>query len=401
MTAESAWTTPADVEHRLERLWESGRLLAASIGGEPVLPLRIPVRGPRPPEWGERFEEVRRWVRDLDAGSKARRGWGYDLEWVEVKNRVVGAQRVPAAIVVSTEADAWRLLGKRRETEGFRGVAARTVERFPELRDWLLRRPLLALEHALDWERILAVLCWFRDHPRPGLYLRQLEIPGVDTKFIEAHRGLLGQLLDLVLPSSSIDAAFSGASGFEGRYGLRSRPVLVRFRILDPELRLHGLSDLTVPVDELRTLAVRADRVFVTENEVNGLAFPEVPGGVVLFGLGYGIERLGDIPWLADRQLHYWGDLDTHGFAILSRFRQVFPRAASLLMDRRTLMEHRSLWVRESEPFLADLPGLTEDEQAVFDELRTDRLGRGVRLEQERIGFGWVSAALRERSGAV
>jgi hypothetical protein len=274
-------------------------------------------------------------------------------------------------------------------------VVEGTVGCFPELRDWFLRRPLLALEHALDWERILPVLYWFRDHPRPGLYLRQLEIRGVDTKFIETHRGLLGQLLDLVVPSSSIDAAFSGASEFEGRYGLRSRPVLVRFRILDPVLRIHGLSDLTVPVDDLRSLEIRADRVFVTENEVNGLAFPEVPGGVVLFGLGYGIERLADLPWLAERRLHYWGDLDTHGFAILSRFRQAFPRAASLLMDRQTLMEHRSLWVRESEPFLADLPGLTEAEQAVFDDLRTDRLGRGVRLEQERIGFGWVSAALR------
>jgi hypothetical protein len=394
MTAEAPWTTPADLESRLERLWESGRLLAASIGGEPVLPLRIPVRGPRPAEWGERFEEVKRWARDLDAGSKVRRGWGYDLEWMEVKNHVIGAQRVPAAAVVSTEADAWKLLGKSREAERFRALVESTLECFPELRDWLLRRPLLAVERAGDWERILSVLRWFRDHPRPGLYLRQLEIPGVDTKFIEASRGLLGQLLELILPSSAIDPSFTGAAGFEGRYGVRSRPVLARFRVLDPELRIHGLSDLTVPVDELRDLDLRAERVFVTENEVNGLAFPEVPGGIVLFGLGYGIERLADVPWLTERQLHYWGDLDTHGFAILSRFRQAFPRAASLLMDRQTLMEHRSLWVREPEPFLADLPGLTEAEQAVFDDLRTDRLGRGVRLEQERIGFGWVSAAL-------
>jgi hypothetical protein len=28
------------------------------------------------------------------------------------------------------------------------------------------------------------------------------------------------------------------------------------------------------------------ERVFITENEINGLAFPDVPGSLVIFGLG-------------------------------------------------------------------------------------------------------------------
>lgn len=396
MSARLPWTTSEEIEARLERLWESGRLLAAAIDGETPFPLRIGVRGPRPGELGDRFDEVKSWIRELVEGSKAHRGWGYDLDWAEARNRVVGAQRVPAAATIATEADALKLLRKTREAERFRILAGSTLAEFPELRDWLACRPHALLEHAADWERILSVLRWFRLHPRPGIYLRQLDISSVDTKFIEVRRGLLGQLLDLVLPPSAIDPALTGASRFEGRYGLRSRPTLVRVRILDRRLRIQGLSDLTVPVEELRDLPLPATRIFVTENEVNGLAFPEVPDGIVLFGSGYGLDRLAAVGWLAARELHYWGDIDTHGFAILARLRKTFPRASSFLMDRETLLSHRALWVQEAEPFRGDLGGLTEAEHALFDDLRHDRLAPRLRLEQERLGFGWVSRALRE-----
>jgi hypothetical protein len=35
----------------------------------------------------------------------------------------------------------------------------------------------------------------------------------------------------------------------------------------------------------------------------------------------------------------------------------------------------------------------------LYNELRDNRLGQRVRLEQERIGFGWVEAALAEIQG--
>jgi hypothetical protein len=388
------WTRPEDISARVARAWGDGRLLAAYLGGDPVFPLRVPVRGPRPAELGTRFDDVKGWLRALEAASKATKGYGYGLELEEVGNRVVGLQRLPVAAVVATEEDGLRLIRRSRDADRFQTLAEATLADFPELRSWLLRRPLIVVEQADAWERVLAVLAWFRDHPRPGIYLRQLDVPGVDTKFIERRRGLLAQLLDLVLPPPAIDAAFTGAAGFEGRYGLRSRPPLVRFRILDPDQRIAGLSDLTVPVAELASLDLPASRVFVTENEVNGLAFPDVPGSVVMFGLGYGLDRLAALPWLSDRQVVYWGDLDTHGFAMLSRLRSVNPGAASILMDRETLLAHRPLWVHEPEPHRGELPGLSEDERRLYEDLRDDRLGEGVRLEQERIPFAWVRSAL-------
>ncbi|NTU43620.1 MAG: hypothetical protein HGA78_11355, partial [Nitrospirales bacterium] len=42
-----------------------------------------------------------------------------------------------------------------------------------------------------------------------------------------------------------------------------------------------------------------------------------------------------------------------------------------------------------------DLSRLTPDEQELYDDVRNNRIGRAVRLEQERIGFTWVMTALK------
>jgi hypothetical protein len=64
------------------------------------------------------------------------------------------------------------------------------------------------LDHGDEWERVLAVLHWFVAHPRPAIYLHQLDIHGVDTKCIEARKGLFAELLDQVLALAAIlDAA--------------------------------------------------------------------------------------------------------------------------------------------------------------------------------------------------
>ncbi|MCC6778627.1 MAG: DUF2220 domain-containing protein [Hyphomicrobiales bacterium] len=162
----------------------------------------------------------------------------------------------------------------------------------------------------------------------------------------------------------------------------------------DSRLAVAGLTDLTVPVEQLATFSTTARRVFITENEINGLAFPELPESLVIFGLGYGLDLLAGIPWLQERELHYWGDLDTHGFAMLDRLRAILPGARSLLMDRETLLAHRELWGCEAAPFDGPLGRLTADELALFQDLCRNTLGEHLRLEQERISYAWLQRAL-------
>ncbi len=392
MTLPVAWSTPEDIDAQVRRLWERGRLLVAPSDGGCAFPLSLRLRRPDSRAMSDRFDEVRRWIRDLEGGSKARRGFGYAIAWTEIDHRQLGRNRVPAGASVPTRADALRLVGKQRQADEYARLAAATVATFPELSPWLAKKAMTVLEHADDWDRILAALAWFREHPRPGLYLRQVDVAGVDTKFIETRAGLLIELLDRVLPSEAVD--LSAGRRFEARYGLLSKPPSVRFRVLDPRHRIGGLSDLAVPAHELARLETAIRRVFITENEINGLSFPEVPGSLVIFGLGYGLDRLAEVPWLRRTEIHYWGDIDTHGFAILDRLRATFPAAASLLMDHETLMQHRALWGREETPHAGPLERLTSHEWDIYRALADHRHGDHVRLEQERIGFRWVTRAI-------
>lgn len=392
-----AWTTPADLRQQVQKRWDRGEILAAHVTGTPLFPLALRLRRPGSRELAEDFDAVRGWVRELAAGDREQRGFGYTLSWQESRHRVHGRNALPVGAEVPGETDALRLIGKTREAERFDALVEATLAEFPELADWLAAKPLAALAHAGEWQRVLAVLHHFRDRPWPERYPRQLDIPGVDTKFLEARRKLLMPLLDRVLPDWAVATEHTGVRGFAARYGLLEEPARVRFRVLDPALSYAGIRDLTVPFVEFSRLEPPVERVFITENLTNGLAFPDHPRAVVIFGLGYGLEGLAEAAWLQGVAVHYWGDIDSHGFAILDRLRTHLPHARSFLMDRQTLEAHAPLWTQEGteQRFTGDLERLTAAEAALFADLRADRLGERVRLEQERIAFGHVQAALR------
>jgi len=390
MRAPRSWSTADDVRAAVQRLWDQGRILAARLNDDALFPLEIALRTPSVAEMGDQFGSVQDWIRQLQAGR------GYALVTREINHRQLGRQQVPAVALVAAADDALRAIGRLADARRFDQLAAVALAAFPELRAWIVGHPLTLIEQADGWERILAILQWFRAHPHPGLYLRQLDIPGVDTKFIEARKALLAELLDVVLPASSVRFDAIGARQFEQRYGLRGKPTLVRFRLLDPALYIGGLHDLTVPLEQFMALAPPATRVYVTENEINMLAFPQQPGAMVIFGGGYAIDRLRDIAWLRTRELIYWGDIDTHGFAILDRLRAAMPHTRSIMMDAATLHAHRPLWGAEpaDKRYSGDLMRLNTQEQALFSALRDNVHGEHVRMEQERIGYGWVKAVL-------
>lgn len=397
-TARSAWSSPSDIVASVQRLWDSGAILSARVDGNTLFPHEVRLRQPSIAAMGEQFDLVRDWIGALRSSSRPERGEGYELVWRDINHRQLGRNRIPVAAIVESEAIALRMIGRGADARRFDELVAMTLGAFPVLRPWLARQPLRLLEHRDGWERVLAVLRWFVANPRPGIYLRQLDIPGVDTKFIEVRKGLIAELLDQVLPAESIDAGAVGARQFEARYGLLGKPAQIRFRILDGRHTIGGCSDLMVPVTQFAALRTSVDRVFITENEVNALAFPDVASSMVVFGGGYGIERLAQVDWLRTRRVMYWGDIDTHGFAILDRLRASIPDAQSLLMDENTLQVHRHVWGQEDidKRYLADLTRLTEQERGLFLRLRDNMFEERLRLEQERIGYTWAVDAIRQ-----
>jgi hypothetical protein len=119
-----------------------------------------------------------------------------------------------------------------------------------------------------------------------------------------------------------------------------------------------------------------------------------LPGVLAVFGSGFDVLRLGRVPWLAERHLLYWGDIDTHGFVILDRLRGFFPHVESILMDEQTLLAHPGQWVTEPRPSREGLLRLTPDEQQTYAALVAGRHGAAVRLEQERVGYDYIVTAL-------
>lgn len=387
------WTRPADLRAQLQKQWDRGALLAATVSGESQFPLRLALRGPSSTELTENFEAAHGWIAELARMPHCR------LEMREFRHRVFGANAVPSAAWIDTLDDAAALLGKRQEIARFDALLAATRERQPLLVPWLAKRPLRALELHDEWGRLLDFVGWLQAHPRPGIYLRQVDLPGIHSKFVEAHRAVLAEWLDLVMPAEAIDGECSGLSQFASRYGFLDKPLRVRFRMLDNAMAmLPGMgagSDIALDARSFSRLDPGISRVFITENEINFLAFPAIADSMVIFGGGYGFGMLADVAWLRGCQLHYWGDIDTHGFAILDQLRHLFAHVESFLMDRATLMAFRAQWSTEGSQMLRDLTRLRPDEQALYDDLRDNRIGRQIRLEQERIGFGWVEAAVQ------
>lgn len=385
------WTNPADLRTQVQKLWDRGALLSCLVTGEMAFPRRLTLKGPTSAEMADHFDKVRVWIGDLREMRYCR------VEMREVRHRVIGANASPQEVWIDTAEDAFALIGKQRAAALFMALVETTRQRQPKLLGWLAQRPLRALALADDWSRLLEIVAWFKAHPQPGVYLRQVDIPGVHSKFIEAHRGVLVELLDVVLPSDAIDSTASGVNQFAKRYGFLDKPVRIRFRVLDPKLALLGPltgQDLTLDAESFARLNAKVLRVFITENEVNFLAFPQIGSSLVIFGAGYGFDMLRQAEWLTRCRIHYWGDIDTHGFAILDQLRGQLNHVESFLMDRATLMVFESLWGEEEKQTLRDLPRLNQDERALYDDLRDNRISKNLRLEQERIGFEWVKSAL-------
>lgn len=387
------WTRPADLRAQVQKLWDRGELLAQLVNADSGFPKRLTLKGPASSEIADNYEAVRGWAKDIMAVPHCRIGMR------TFAHRVVGSNSIPSEAWIDSLDDALAMLGKRNEAARFSALLDLTRQCQPVLLGWLAKRPLKALELAGHWPLLLDIVDWMQAHPRPGIYLRQVDIPGVHSKFIEANRGLLTELFDISLPQDSIEPKASGVSQFAVRYGFRDKPARIRFRVLASSNSPLPGEDITLDSHSFAKLPVFARRVFITENETNFLAFPALADSLVIFGSGYGWDSLAQARWLSDSLIYYWGDIDTHGFAILNQLRSRFGHVESFMMDRDTLMAHESLWGNEKDQTLHDLPLLTTDERGLFDDLRDNRIRKNLRLEQEFIGFGWLESALAKLPG--
>lgn len=372
---------PEDVRQFLVRRFQSKhREWLIGDAGESQWPLEVPLGIPTEQAALRQVDGVRAWV-------SAWQGWQGvgTLSWCERRWKALGVQRLPEKLTLRGPADVALWIGESARWERAQSRCQTLTARWQVLAQQLPRYfDVLADYGDTDFRRLAEMLDWIANHPNSGLYPRQLPVSGLDSKWLDGRKGLLTDLVAAIQEDSSSDMDFCR------RCGLKAPPLLVRMRVLDQALRARvgGVGDITAPVEDLAGVNFPVSHVFIVENLQTGLAMSDMPGAVVFMRLGYNVDVLARLPWLAHAKCIYWGDLDTHGFAILHRARSYIPELQSVLMNEDTLLRHKALWGDESAQHpAAELKLLTEQEQQLYRDLKRQRWGQNVRLEQERIDW--------------
>ncbi|WP_432789917.1 DUF2220 family protein [Brevibacterium sp. K11IcPPYGO002] len=332
---------------------------------------------------------------------------GFTIDWDDCNWTRVGRQQVPVRLRLTTPAEVaafvggdtardWRILRDRAQlirerlgpasngTEAIGDADAEAVEDGASLAAAIRSQAkrILSLS-APAFATVVDVVDWLGAHRLGSLRPRQLPIRGVDSKWFETHRSLVTALLTGIGRADAVTV-------------LDAEPRL-RMRILDPRLLDVPLEDVTAPISQLGRLPVSPRLVFVFENLESVLAMPEWPGAVAVHGSGYAVDGVARLDWIAGARVIYWGDLDSHGFAILNRLRSHLPKVESVLMDEATLLAHADLWVPEPTPTTGAFSTLTGTEARTLERLRAEG---SVRLEQERIPWDTALHWLRTAAGA-
>lgn len=296
-----------------------------------------------------------------------------EINYVTKRLGYLGRHELPARITLSTPEEIARVAGQITD---WRRSAARLTHLVSALGEDA-RGPLLTqFPRWRTWddvtaERFIAVVRWMRAHHTGDYYVREIPVVGVDTKWIEAHQAVVQAVV--------------------GELAFRAKPPLVDLRSLDADLLIRGARRIILEVADAAQVTPLFSRVLIVENHTTFLALPHLAGTLAIWGAGYRAGELAStLPWLAGRDVLYWGDLDSHGFHILDRLRGRLPQLRSVLMDPHTARRHLELAVEEPTSTGFAPTRLTSQEVATLDLLR-ERSGTGcLRIEQERIVFTHV-----------
>jgi hypothetical protein len=146
-----------------------------------------------------------------------------------------------------------------------------------------------------------------------------------------------------------------------------------------------------VPIEQFAKNNINCKRVFIIENKMNFLTFPQTPLSIAIWGKGFAIESLKHIEWLHPKEIYYWSDLDVQGFQMLSQLRTYFSQTQSFLMEMKVVETYMEFIVQGTPTNSASPSHLTNGERQVYNFL----LNHNYRLEQERIHQSFVNNHLK------
>ncbi len=372
-----------------QREWQNRRRLRALLSGERAKwPISYPLKPPTSAQALTDIVHFRQFQQQWHAFPLVE---GVSVDWETRQYQHQTAQRVPCRVHIHTIQALLSVLGEAaiKQSQHWDAVMSPLLALDSGLYAVLIQKLELVDELTLaDSQRLAHVLPQLQAGLGHGAYLRALPIQGADSKFIETHQVLLSALLDHVH-----DGAISASGGLLAWLDCQAPPkdwLWLRPLCSQTQAALAGLPLLRLAADTLLHYPLPAARVLVVENTQTGYALPNLPDTIAVFGGGRNVSWLA-APWLREKQLGYWGDLDTWGLQILSEARRHQPQVCALAMDQATWQQHQAYLVVEPNPCL-ELPELlTAEEAALFRQMLEAPLGR---LEQERLHVEYVRGVL-------
>jgi hypothetical protein len=375
--------TVKEVVNRLNKIYTRGDLFRAFMLGKEIIPLEINLKKITQKEIQKNFSTFMK-------NSQKLKELKLPLVYREFSFKTIGKQVLPVSVRFDELDEFLEFIEKKDEYELFVYTYNKVVLAYPSLKDEFIKKPFTVLEYLSCWDRFLEIIEFFTQTKKPNIYIRELNIKNVDTKFIEKYKKILDILLSNILHVEPLKSLSNYA--FEKRYNLKYPLPQVRFRILDESLRIFGLSDLSLTCKEFDGLNLECKKVFIVENKITFLSFFDTKDAIVIFGAGYGVSVLKNAEWLRDKELYYWGDIDEDGFAILSQIRGYFSYTKSIFMNEETIEKFKDLKVVHNiQQKERNILNLTKDEMTIYERLKNDFYGKNFRLEQEKIPFDYVT----------
>jgi hypothetical protein len=362
-----------DLERKVANTW-AATLAGTSTGVGGGWPLRLPLGKPSKADLDTRFPAVREWAAAWRAYADQQQ---LHMDW-EPRLAAGTRQPMPTHLTVPDLDVAARLLhgGWLHRLATARTRHAVLVDRFPHAATPDLLRKVTALT-STDFDLLCAAADWFTTHDATGLTPRQVPVPGLHGKWLNAHHGLI--------------QALAGRDSL----GLTKRPTRIHFTYLDPHHRAagrrlhdsHTLGDTSQPVYQPRL-------VVITENKDTAILFPEIAGGIAVEGNGYAAPALlPGIDWIRTaRHVYYWGDIDHDGYKIVNRLRANGLPVGTVLMDPEAYDTYARFGAATDDkgkplpcPVREPLDHLTDAEHDVYARITDPTWAGPRRIEQERI----------------
>ena len=368
-----------------KREWDNHRNLQKRLTGERTFPISIPLK---PPSDQQVLSDITRFQNFISDWQEFI--FSDFVDWDSRNYRSLKQQNIPKRLVIPSMQSLFDYLGKDAVARGH--LWEQRMEPLLNMNKDLysvLIKHLLTIEAVsqLEIELIVKLLPQMFKGMGEGKYLRALPLKGVDTKFVESFTPLITDLLDVMHQGNVMQAG--GLLAWLQCLGNPSGWITVRPLCPIVQAKIGGFSILQLPIAELRRMSLPADNILVVENIQSGLGLTNVKNTIAVFGGGRNVSWM-NADWLNEKNVGYWGDIDTWGLAILSDARTLAHNTIPIMMDENTVLQFKDRMVDEPEKHMGLPSNLNKAEKTLFSDLKSNKFGAG-RLEQERLSADYIN----------